>query len=260
MADGAPLELHSRVADLLATRRPPGSKSDPRSDRLAVEHLLTMASGLDCDDRDPRSPGNEDTMQEQSDEPDWYRYTLALAMVREPGAEAVYCSVNANLLGAVLSETTGEPLTHLFERLFARPLGIERYYLPLQPTGEAYMGGGIHWLPRDFAKLGQLMLDSGRWNGRQLLSAEWVERATSQRVELRGKGYGYLWWVADYPYRGGTVRAFFAGGNGGQVLIGIPELDLLVAAFGGNYSDPVLYRFQDELVPRYILPAVAPAP
>ena len=118
------------------------------------------------------------------------------------------------------------------------------------------MGGGIHWLPRDFMKLGQVMLDGGTWNGRRIVSREWAARSISPLVELREKGYGYQWWVMDYPYGEGTVRAFFAGGNGGQVVIGIPDLDLLVTFYAGNYSDRVMYKIQEEFVPRYVLPAI----
>jgi CubicO group peptidase (beta-lactamase class C family) len=254
--EGAALTPMSSVLDVLFDGNPPAG-TDPRKARLSVEHLLTMSSGLDCDDRDSSSPGAEDVMQEQSEEPDWYRYTLALGMVREPGTEAVYCSINPNLLGAVLAKATGESLPDLFNRLIAEPLQVDRYYLNLQPTGEPYMGGGIHWLPRDFMKLGQLMVDGGVWNGRRVVSETWARRSTMPLVELRGRKYGYLWWIVDMPYGQGTVRAFFAGGNGGQVVIGIPELDLVIAAYAGNYSDPVLYRIQEELVPQYILPAVA---
>lgn len=229
---------------------------DPRAARLTLEHLLTMSSGLDCDDRDPESPGNEDRLQSQSDNPDWYDYTLSLDMVREPGEEAVYCSAGSNLVGSVLAVATGESLEWLFHRLLAMPLDVGRYHLYLQPTGEPYMGGGIFWLPRDFMKIGQLILDGGTWRGRRVLGEAFAERATAPLYELRERRYGYLWWVEDYPYRDGMVRAFYAGGNGGQVVIGVPELDLLVAFFAGNYSDPVLYRIQNEFLPEYVLPAV----
>jgi len=118
------------------------------------------------------------------------------------------------------------------------------------------MGGGIHWLPRDFMKMGQLYLNGGKWDGNRILGDEFVMNATEPLYDLRERGYGYLWWVIDYPYKGGSVRAFFAGGNGGQVVIGIPELDLLVTFFAGNYNDRVLFRIQEEFVPQYILPAV----
>jgi CubicO group peptidase (beta-lactamase class C family) len=89
-----------------------------------------------------------------------------------------------------------------------------------------------------------------------VVSEEWAARSVASLVEMREMGYGYLWWVKDYPYRDRTVRAFYAGGNGGQLVIGVPELDLLVTFYGGNYQDRVQHRLRDELVPRYILPAV----
>ena len=229
---------------------------DPRKTRMTVEHLLTTSSGYDCDDRDISTPGAEDRMQEQQENLDWYDYTLVLPMVREPGSEAVYCSINSNLVGDVLIHATGESLPSTFHRLIADPLEMGLYYLFIQPTGEPYMGGGIQWLPRDFMKLGQLHLDDGVWNGKRILSPEWVERATTPLFQLRGKGYGYLWWVEDFPYRNGSVRVFYAGGNGGQVVMGIPELDLVVTFFGGNYSSKTLYRAQREFVPEFILPAI----
>jgi CubicO group peptidase (beta-lactamase class C family) len=233
---------------------PPGLER--RKQALTVEHLLTMSSGLDCDDRDPKSVGNEDVMQSQSAQPDWYRYTLDLKMVRDPGEKAVYGSANPNLLGGVLARSTGRPLPVLFRDLVAKPLGIKRYWMNLSPTSDAYMGGGVRFLPRDFMKLGQLMLNGGTWNGHRVVSEEWCRRATSPLYELRNLKYGYLWWVIEYPYKGRTVRGFFAGGNGGQIVLGIPELDLLIAFYGGNYSDPVSYVPQQVYVPKYILPAV----
>jgi CubicO group peptidase (beta-lactamase class C family) len=253
--NGAPFDASSSVYEVIYGNRL-SADTDPRKREMTVEHLLTMSSGFDCDDRDPSSPGNEDVMQEQTQEPDWYRYTLSLSMVRSPGEKSVYCSINANLLGAVLSSATGKSLPELFVALIAEPLQIRRYHLLLTPTDDAYMGGGIYWLPRDFMKLGQVVLNGGTWNGRRIVSREWASRATAPLVDLRGRKYGYLWWTLEYPYKGRTIRAFFAGGNGGQIVMGIPELDLLVAFYAGNYSDPVLYKIQEEFVPQYILPAI----
>jgi len=105
-------------------------------------------------------------------------------------------------------------------------------------------------------KLGQLMMNGGTWGGRRVVSAEWAKRATSPLTTLGSQKYGYLWWVMEYPYQGRTLQAFYAGGNGGQMVMGIPELDLVVAFYGGNYSDPVMFRTQRQLVPQYLLPAI----
>ncbi len=249
---GSPVDGSTPVYDTLEG---PLEGRDPRKQAMNLRHLLTMSSGFYCDDNDSNAPGNENTLQEQSEQPDWYRYTLDLPMAYAPGERAIYCSANSNLIGAVLAGTTGESLKRLFANLIAKPLGITEYYLGLQPTGEVYFGGGAQWLPRDFMKIGQVMLNGGTWNGRRILSESWVSESTAKQVEIDARGYGNQWWMAEYPYRDGTVRAFYAAGNGGQIVMGVPELDLVIAFYGGNYSDAVLFRAQNVLIPEYILKA-----
>jgi CubicO group peptidase (beta-lactamase class C family) len=229
---------------------------DPRKRQMTLEHLLTMSSGFYCDDSDSEAPGGEGRMQEQEDEPDWYRYTLNVPMAYEPGEIGIYCSANPNLAGGVLNRATGTPLEKLFQNLIASPLQMDRYFLNLSPTDEPYMGGGIYWLPRDFLKLGQVMLDGGIWNGRRIVSREWAQRATSSLIKIRDRDYGYQWWVREYEYQGKSLPAFFAGGNGGNIVVVVPDLDVVIAFFGGNYSDRVLFRAQEEFIPNYILPAI----
>ena len=249
---GAPVSVSTPVYE--AMKR---DDVDPNKRAMTLEHLLTMSSGLDCDDADPKSPGNEDTMQEQTVQTDWYRFALDLKTTRRPGQKAVYCSSSPNLAGGVLARTTGRWLPDLYRELIATPLQIRHYGLNLTPTREAYMGGGARLRPRDFMKLGQLLMDGGRWKGRQVVSREWAARSISPLYEMRERRYGYLWWVVEYPYKERKVRAFFAGGNGGQIVMGVPELDLVIAFYGGNYSDRVLFVPQNVYVPEYILPAVS---
>lgn len=257
---GAPLRLDSPVyAVMNGGAFPPGL--EPRKQAITLEHLLTMASGLDCDDGDPESRGNEETMLDQAEEPDYYRYTLALGTVRDPGRQAVYCSGQPNLAGGVVSRAAGRPLPELMQDLLGRPLGMGRYYMPLAPTGDAYSGGGTRFRLRDFARIGEMYLREGRWNGRQVLSPEWVRRATSPLHPLGTLRYGFYWYVIEYPYRGRTLQAFYAGGNGGQTLMVIPDLDLVIAIFAGNYADTArTLAYQRVVVPRDILPAVDDGP
>jgi CubicO group peptidase (beta-lactamase class C family) len=254
---GIPVSLSTRVYATLG--RHAAEVADPRRAQMTLGNLLTMSPGFDCDDSDSNSRGNEDTMQSQSADPDWYHYTLGLAMLYEPGTHRAYCSAAANLVGDVISTAARESLPSLVDRLLAQPLDIHRYYMNLTPTGVPYMGGGVRFLPRDFMKIGQVILDGGTWHRRRIVSARWAADSTAPRYDLRGIHYGYLWWGIRYPYRGGTVDAFFAGGNGGQLVMGIPKLDVLIAFYGGNYSDRVLYVPQRVFVPEYILPAVAPS-
>jgi CubicO group peptidase (beta-lactamase class C family) len=229
---------------------------DPRKQAMTLANLLTQSSGLDCDDNDDNSPGNENTMQEQTAQPDWWKYTLDLKNIRPPGEKSVYCSCQPNLAGGVLSRKTGRWLPDLFRDLVAEPMQMRSYGLFLMPAGDAYMGGGVRLTTRDFLKLAQLVMDGGRWHGKQIVGEEFAKRSTSQLTTIGSGKYGYLWWIADYPYRGRTVRAFFADGNGGQVAMGIPELDLVIAFNAGNYNDRAALIPRQVYVPEYILPAV----
>lgn len=235
-----------------------GRSADPRKNAITLEHLLTMSAGLDCDDNDDSSPGREDTMQEQTAQPDWYRYTLDLKMIRDPGASAVYCSGLPNLAGGVIARKTGQWLPDLFRDLIAGPLQFRYWGLPLTPTGDVYTGGGMRLIPRDFLKLGQMMLDGGRWKGKQILRREFAARATSPLYAVGGSAlnYGFLFWTAEYPWKDGTVRAYFASGNGGQIIMTVPDLDLVIGFFGGNYGDAASGHSRKVYVPKNVLPAI----
>lgn len=229
---------------------------DPRKRAMTLGHLLTMTGGHFCDDSNPSAPGNEDRMLDQEEEPDYYRYILNVPMDRVPGEKPVYCSIDPHLAGGVIAKATGERAPELFDRLVARPLQMGDYHLNLSPTGDAYMGGGAQLIPRDFLKIAQLMVDDGRWGGRQVVGRDWARKARAPLRELAGIQYGHLWWSMEHPYKGKTVRAFFAGGNGGQTFMGVPELDLVIAFTGGNYADKATFVPQRVLAPKFILPAV----
>lgn len=253
---GVPLKASSPVYQVMNGGTFP-TDLEPRKRALTLEHLLTMSSGLDCDDSDEKSPGREDYMVDESGATDFYKYTMDLKMIREPGEKAVYCSVNPNLAGGVLKAAARRSLPELMQELIAEPMQIKRYYMPLTPSGDAYMGGGVRFLPRDFMKLAQLYVNEGTWNGHKILTPEWTRRATSPLYkfsETSKSSYGYLWWLLDYPYKGRTVHAYYASGNGWQHAIGIPELDLVIGFYAGNYQDSLpLHR---DYVPNWILPAV----
>lgn len=253
MQAGVPLREDTPVYATMQAEAP----TDPRKRAMTLEHLLTMRAGFNCDDNNASAPGSEDRMQDQSGEPDWYRYTLNVPLVSAPGERLVYCSAEANLAAGMLQRVADEPLPELFQRLVAGPLSMGRYHLQLTPTGTAYGGGGHHFTPRDFMKLPQLMMNGGQWNGRQIVSREWARRSTAPLGELSAvQRYGYFWNSIEYPWRGRIVRAFFAGGNGGQLFMAVPELELVIAFTGGSYSDPAGLIPQRTHVPQHILPAV----
>src|SRR6185312_14768902 len=210
-------------------------------------------------DTNDAAPGNEQTMLDQTTQPDHYKFTLAVPLATPPGENSVYCSAMPHLALGVMGRAVGENPLYLFDRLVARPMQLGRYAYGLDPVGHPYGGGSMQFLPRDFMKFGQMMLNGGTWNGKRIVSREFAARATSPLYHLRGMGYGYLWWVIDYPYKDRLARAYYAGGAGGQSVIVVPELDLVVTTFGGNYSSTGTFYVQRTLVPKYLLPAVREA-
>lgn len=255
MRAGAPLSLASPVYQVMNGGQFPAGL-DPQQRTMTLENLMTMSSGYFCDDSNDAAPGNEETMTNQSEEPDWYRFTMRVPLATSPGQNSVYCSASPNLalgmLGAAMHET---PLWS-FDRLVARPMRIDHYAWILDPLGRPYGGGSVRVLPRDFLKFGQLMLNGGTWAGRRILDPAFVAAATSPQYHLRNVYYGYLWWIEDFPYKNRTVRSFSARGAGGQVVTVVPELDLVVATMAGNYSSRVQLTYTGLIAPRSILPAV----
>jgi CubicO group peptidase (beta-lactamase class C family) len=258
MQAGLPVDLSAPVYEVMDGEAIP-AELEPRKRAMRLEHLLTMTSGLFCDDGNPDAPGNEETMTSQADEPDLYRFYMNVPMDRDPGAEAVYCSGDPNLAIGVLHRATGEHPMDLFDRLLGEPLKISRHHWYLSPSRQSYGGGSVNMIPRDFMKLGQLMLNEGTWNGRRILSEDFVRRASAPSYDLNGIKYGYLWWGIDWPYKNRTVHAYFAGGNGGQGVLVVPELDVVIATHGSNYSSRLGLEIQQGLAPRFILPAVREA-
>ncbi|TQF17557.1 serine hydrolase [Myxococcus llanfairpwllgwyngyllgogerychwyrndrobwllllantysiliogogogochensis] len=255
---GAPFTVDTPVVSLFPEYRGKLAHLDARKRKLTVEHLMTMSTGLACDDDDEASPGNEERLDDTV--PDWYKYTLDLPMTRAPGEKGVYCSANINLLGGVLRKATRTWIPEFFTRYVAEPLQLRGYHLDLMPSGEQYLGGGIFMRPRDALKLGQLYLSGGVWNGRRVVSQRWVERSTALHATMEpGRTYGYAWWRHELRVGDRVYSQYEASGNGGQLVMVVPELDLVVMFTAGNYNHVALWRkFREELLPQFILRAARP--
>ena len=254
MQAGAPLAPSTPVYQIMNGGQFPDGL-DPQKRSMTLEHLLTMSSGFYCDDTDEKAPGNEDKILEQTEEPDYYRLALGLPMASAPGEKAVYCSINPHLALGVMAAATHEFALDTFDRLVAAPMKFGSYAWGLDPVGHPYGGGGVRLLPRDFMKLGQLMLDDGVWQGKRILSKDFVAASSSSLYHLRNVTYGYYWWVIDYPYKNRTVRAYYAAGNGGQSVVVIDELDLVIAVYAANYAERAMFQV-GAYIPNYILPCV----
>ncbi|MBC7793526.1 MAG: serine hydrolase [Clostridia bacterium] len=222
--------------------------TDDRKSQITVRHLLQMRSGLNCDDWDRKSPGNEERMYDSSD---WVEFVTQLGMRAEPGSEARYCTGGVVLLGAMLGN---DVVTLAREWLFA-PLGIERADWQKAAGGHIDTGGHLRLRARDFAKIGQLVLNRGVWSGLlQVVSSHWLDDALADGGALGDSKYGYLWWRNFYQVNDVRTDVVFARGNGGQLLLVMPSLDMVVVFTSAHYNDAA----QDEPLAwtgQYIVPA-----
>src|SRR6185312_5893540 len=163
--------------------------------------------GLDCDDNDDASVANEDRMQSQHVQEDWYKLVLDSPMVRDPGTKAVYCSASINLAGGAIAAATRSWLPLYFDRHVAQLLEMQRYALNLAPGGQWYLGGGAYVRPRDFLKIGQVYLNHGVWHGRQIVDPAWITKSWQARLPLSASDdYGYAWHLRSYTVGAVTHR------------------------------------------------------
>ncbi|MDI1253158.1 serine hydrolase domain-containing protein [Thermomonas sp.] len=253
---GADLSAKTPVQSMFPTNMPL-EHMDKDKRAITVSDLMDMSSGLACDDNDSDSPGGEEAMQRQHAERDWYRYTLNLPMVQAPGADkAVYCSAGINLLGGVVRNATGRRLTDLFQDWIAGPMQMRGYHMNLMPDDDAYLAGGIRMRPRDMLKLGQLYLNGGIWNGQRLVAQRWIDASVARHATFGpNHDYGFAWHLHAFRVDGHDYRSYSAEGNGGQFVIVVPELDLVVAITAGNYGQFSVWYPLQELVSKYVIPA-----
>ncbi len=219
---------------------------------MTVRDLLTMSAG--------QSP--EPTGAIRSDGPDWVKSFLAYPVTNDPGSTFLYNSMATFMLSAIVQKVTGEMLTdYLRPRLF-EPLGIEGMDWEISPDGINTGGWGLLVKTEDMAKFGQLYLQKGVWNGKQVIPSSWVEEATTFKIDqapdaLQSKkdssdwmqGYCYQFWRSRH-------NAFRADGAFGQFIIVMPEKDAVIAITAESPD------MQDEInmVWKYLLPAMEDEP
>jgi CubicO group peptidase (beta-lactamase class C family) len=221
---------------------------DSRKDEITIEHLLNMTSGLDCEDWYQHT---EEQMQQSND---WVKFTFDLPMINDPGTHGSYCTGCPVTLGRIIENQSGLSLEEFANKYLFKPLDITRYQWHIMPDGKA-SGGGLFFLrARDMAKIGLLMLNDGIHNGEQLISEEWVEQSTQNKIKLLGPfdGYGYLWWKQGFI---NDIETYFADGNGGQHIFIVPSKELVIVFTGGNQNTGIgAQNFQ--IVNNYILAAI----
>jgi CubicO group peptidase (beta-lactamase class C family) len=228
----------------------------PERARITLAHLLTMTHGLDWDESGSYlRPGNTETQMRFSREPD--RFVLEREVVAPPGSRFQYSGGATQLLGDVLVRVTRLPLERFADEVLFQPLGIRHTAWRRDLNDRVTPYGGLRLRPRDLAKIGRMVLDRGRWNGKQVVPAGWIDEALRDRVPAGALRYGYQWWRTELKGKERSVTLIAAMGNGGQRLYLAPELDLVVVVTAGQYNRPETSGKAPWLVFRQVAAALA---
>lgn len=239
-------------------------KSNGR-DKITIEHLLTMNSGLEWDEWGTQlnNPDN-DLIALSFNCEDIINCILDVPLVHNPGENFTYSGGNMIVLGEILKNATNLPIDEFSKEYLFEPLGIyssdwsERY-----DNGVIYAGGGIMITPRDMMKIGVTFLNNGIFNGNQIISNEWIEKCTTQysnntNIDIPGHesgshGYSYSWWLKTYSKSGYDINMYHALGWGGQEVMILPELNTVVVFTGGTYTSNVKVF---DILENYIIPSI----
>ena len=209
---------------------------DERKEKITVRHLAGMVNGFVSGD----IAGDEITLNAMRGSPDWVQAALDREMLQEPGKSFCYDSPGMHLLSAILQEATGMTALDFARQYLFEPLGIDEVAWETDPQGYTHGWGDLHLKPLDAAKIGYLWLNHGAWEGKQIVSADWVRNSVKAQVDGIDDGYGYGWWVSKDSY--------YAFGRGGQNIKIVPSLNTVIVTTASNLE-------YDQIVP-YLLAAV----
>lgn len=239
----------------------------PGKVQMSFRDLLTMTSPLECNDWNSYSLGNEERMYLQAD---WARFILDLPQRgippwEEPIEERFnqkafsYCTGGVFIVGRAIESATNLRVDKYLQKHLFSHMEIEDLQWPYSPKGHAQTGGGVRISSQDLIKIGQLLLDDGKWMGQQLLASAWVEEMKTPYVEIdpqRNIKYGYLLWIYEFELNGQSIQAWAASGNGGNYLWIVPKLNMTAVITATAYNQSYMHSQSQEILEQYILPMV----
>lgn len=230
----------------------------PDITRVTIRDLLTMSAGLDWDETRPYSdPQNSEWQMERATDP--YRFVLQ-RLVYMPGLIFNYSSGTTELLGLMLANSVGQSIEEYARDKLFGPLGITDFdWVRMPNTGQPFAAAGLRLRPRDMAKLGQLLLTDGQWNGGQVVPKGWVAESTKPHFKgPLGLFYGYQWWLGRSIFKSRDMHWTAGFGFGGQRLFVQPDFGLVVAVTAGDYASH--FRQQGiiplDILEQHVLPAI----
>ena len=232
----------------------------PGWDAITLRHLLTMSSGIKWDEaRDWTDPKNDEP--HLISEADPIGYVLAKPVAAPPDTLWTYNGGGTELLGNILERVSGKPLETFAREALFQPLGITDVEWKPYKNGKIAAAAGLRLRPRDAAKIGQLVLNRGQWNGQHIVSADWIAQSITPQFQAVGYFggtlfYGYQWWMGRSLAGGKEIKWIGALGWGGQRIFIVPELDLVMMTTAAQYGQPKEGLAAIDILSNIVIPSV----
>jgi CubicO group peptidase (beta-lactamase class C family) len=207
-------------------------------EKITIKDLLNMRSGLDANDDNASTPGNEENLDNSTD---WMRTVYAVPVSEPPGARYNYCSINAFLVGAIIENVSHELLDQFANKKLFGPLGIGTESWRHVPVDRVTGQGNLSITTRDLATIGELMRNGGVVAGKRILNRAWVKTSLGAQVPISTSDpyadyYGYMWYTREESVSTKHILVHFASGNGGNKVYIVPSLHLVVAITSSAYN------------------------
>lgn len=213
--------------------------------KVKLIHLLNMVSGLDANSDDSSTPGNAGYFNGRDE---WVQYLLSIPLARDPGSTWIYADINAVLIAAIIEETSGMSLRDYAKQKVFDPLGIKEFYWYTNAANQTAGAGNLYISALDFAKLGLLVANKGKWGDTQIADSDYMDRLLNENSPAIGDynsladGYGMMWYRSTRTFGTKEVSYLWASGNGGNHLIIIPEENMVIALTAAAYGQRYMHR------------------
>lgn len=232
----------------------------PGWDAITLRHLLTMSSGFKWDEaRAWTDPENDEP--HLVTEPDPLGYVLSRPIAAPPDTLWTYNGGGTELLGNIIEQVSKKSLETFAREALFQPLGITDVEWKNYKNGKIAAAAGLRLRPRDAAKIGQLVLNRGQWNGRQIVPADWIAQSITPRFQAVGYFggtlfYGYQWWMGRSLAGDREIKWVAAFGWGGQRIFIVPELDLVMMTTAAQYGQPKEGAAAIDILSNIVIPSV----
>lgn len=225
-------------------------------DSITLKDLLTMSSTFDGSDMNSESPGNEENMYPAKN---WVEFALNLPIDQSKIANKQwdYFTAGVVVLGDIIHKSVPDGLEKYSNEKLFKPLGIKKYKWQFTPQKVANTAGSVQLRSLDYAKYGQLYKNEGVWNGKQILSKEWITNSFSRQMTIsEGEYYGYLFWNKTYNVDGVNYEVYYSNGNGGNRIFIFKDFPIVIVITSTAYNTPYGHNQADKIMQNYLIEAI----